>query len=307
MFFGKTANKVSVTPQDIAVLGTGALALYLADAFQNLGHRVCLLCPPQNADEYNATDFVFKDSARLKNPRGTFRFSHELPFRPQVLLLASSVEHQRADLTLLSPPALTDTTIISFCFPEHGAILPEILKKPVISAFFDGWLTRAKNHIHIYGHSPKVTFSLNDASGEAAALTELFEPAGIAAVFLEDAKTNLWNYIGPRLAYDLLTAVFEQNVFQLTKTADGRKAVDTLLAEISSLAAADNAVLPETALLTKLYEIPSAWTSPLQQSVRAAETQYFERLNAFVSRQSGSNDKRYPFLHELFHRLYNKY
>ncbi len=307
MLFGKTANKVSVTPQNIAVLGTDALALYLADAFQNLGHGVCLLCPPQNADEYNATDFIFKDSARLKNPRNNFRFSHELPFRPQVLLLASSVEHQRADLTLLSPAPLIDTTIISFCFPEHCAILPEIVKKPVIRAFFDGWLTRAKNHINIYGHSPKVTFSLNDTSDEAAAVSELFEPTGIATVFLEDDKSNLWNHLGPRLAYGLLTVVFEQNVFQLAKTEDGRKAVDTLLGEISDLAAADNAVLSETTLLAKLYEIPSAWTSPLQHGVSTAKPQYFERLNAFIARQSGSNDKRYPFLHELLSRLCNKY
>lgn len=307
MFFSKNEPAAPVSPQNIAILGVSALGLYWADVFQNLGHRVCVLCPPQTADEFNATDFIFKDSSRLKNPRNNFHFCHELPFRPQFLLLASAPEYRRADLTLLAPAVLADTTVIGFCPPEDGAVLAEVVKKPVINGYFDAWLDRSKNHVYICGHSQKLTFSLNDTSPEAAVLSELFEPSGIKPVFAEDDKTNLWNFVAPRLAYALLNAVYDQNIFQLAKTESGRKTIDSLLTEISRLAAADNAFLPETSLLAKLYEIPSGWVSPLQKSIRTSNPLYFERLITFIIGKGGKNDKKYPLLHSLICQIYNKY
>lgn len=307
MFFNKTEHKISVTPQNIGILGTSAQALYWADVFQNLGHHVCLLCSPQKADEYNATDFTFKDSSRLRSPRNNFFFCHELAFKPQIFFLASSPEHQRSELTLLSPEILSDSVVISFLFSEHDALLPEIIKKPIINGYFEGWINQSQNHVNIYGHSPKVIFSLSDTSEEAKILAELFTPTDITTIFSEDNKTNFWNFTAPRIVYSLLSIVHEQNIFQLAKTENGRKRIDTLLAEIKNLAASDNVILTEATLLTKLYEIPSAWISPLQKSIQNQNFLYFDRLSSFIADKSGRNDKKYPLLHELLRQIYNKY
>lgn len=307
MFFSKPEPAPVLTPQNIAVLGASALGLYWADIFKNLGHRVFVLCPPQQADEYNATDFIYKDSSRLKNPRNNFHFGHELPFAPDLLLITVSPEHQKSDLTLLSPAPLADTTVVNFCFPGHSAVLPEIVHKPVINAFFEGWVNRSKNHISVFGHAPRVTFSLPDTSAEAVLLREVFEAAGIKTVFSAQEKSNLWNFAGPFLAHNLLTACHGRSIFELAKTEDGRRQIDLLLEEISRMAEADNACLTPAELLARLYEIPSAYVPPLQKSVQTKNPLFFEKLNSFLSSRYARNDKKYPFICELMQNLYNKY
>lgn len=307
MFFSKPEPQSAVTPHNIAFLGTDALSLYWADILKNLGHRVFFLCPPRYADEYNATDFIYKDTARLKNPRNNFCFGHELPFAPDLLLITVSPERRKSNLTLLSPSALADTLIVSFCFPDQDAVLPEIVHKPVINAFFEGWINRSKNHISIYGHSPRVTFSLPDTSNEAAFLREIFEPAGITTVFSEQENNNLWNFAGPFLAHGLLTVCFGRSIFELAKNEEGRRQIDVLLEEISRLAEADNVCLPAAGLLARLYEIPSAYVSPLQKSVQTHNPLFFERLNSFLLSKNARNDKKYPHIHRFMREVYNKY
>lgn len=307
MFFSKPVPAHTVTPKNIAILGTGAAGLYWADAFQNLGHNVFVLCPPRYADEYNATDFIYKDSSRLKNPRNNFHFGHELPFIPDLLLIAISPEHQKSDLTLLSPAPLADTVIVNSCFPACDAVLPELVHKPVIRAFFEGWINRNKNHISVFGHSPRITFSLPDTSAEAAFLREIFEASGVKTIFSDHEKNNLWNFAGPFLAYNLLTACYDHTVFELAKTEEGRRQIDLLLEDISRMAEADNAYLMPADLLAKLYEIPSAYISPLKKSVQTQNPLFFEKINSFLLSQNAKNDKKYPVIRELMQKLYNKY
>jgi len=307
MFFGKSSSQTTTTPHNIAILGANALGLYWADIFKNLGHNVFVLCSPKKAEEYNATDFTFRDSAHLKNQRNNFHFGHELPFMPEFLLITVSAQHQISDLTLLCPNILSDTIVINFCFPNLIPILSEIIRKPTINTFFEGWVNRNQNHISIFGRSPRITFNLSDTSEDAPFLRDLFESSDLKIIFNEHENESLWNFAAPFLAHNLLTARFNCNIFDFGKTETGRHQIDTLLEEISRIAQADNIRISTAELLTKVYEIPSAYVSSLQKSIQTKNPLFFQRINTFLLSKTGQNERKYPFIHQIIQEIRNKY
>ena len=307
MFFAKTDSQPTVNPQNIGILGTSADALWWANQLQNAGHNIRLLTRPQQADEYNATDFVFRDTSRLRNQRGNFRFIHELDEIPHLLIIASSPDKLKADLSLLAPGKLADTLTINFCFLGNGPVLTEILRRPPVSAYHAGCFNGSKNHITVFKRAARIVFSIEDTTADAALLREIFEPTNIKPVFSADNMNNFWSFAGPFLAHNMLTAAYGQNIFELAKEENGRKTIDTLLEELSKIAAADNVILSAAALLSELYEIPQDFNSPLQTSIRDHTPLFFDRLSSFLLSKSGKNERKYPMTHRLLQMVYNKY
>lgn len=309
MFFSKAAEpKIATQTYNIMIVGTSGIGLFLADTLKNAGHNITLLCSPRQADEYNATDFIFKDANRLKSTRNTFSFTHEITTTPQIVLIASSQKAQIAETALLNPNKLNESIIINLGLPyNNNSTLSEILHRPVISAFFDGHINTHKNHISILGNTPRLTFTLQDTAPEASLLKNIFQNLDIQTVFSENESDNLWSFFGPKLAHDILSATHNQNIFEIGKTDAGRKQIDAVLTEISLLATTENTFLTTADLLTKLYNYPPAYVAPLQKHTLQKNPLFFSRLSQFLLLKGLKNHKKYPVLHQLMQDLYNKY
>lgn len=305
MLFVKSDSKTNPNPLTIAVLGTSALSFYLASELQKAGHRLNLICTPREADEYNATDFIFKDGRRLQNHRQTFRCSFELEDTPQLLLIASEQSRLRSDLLLLSPARLTDCRVVSFTPAQPSGLLSDVLGCPVVNAYFNGWLAKDKNHITLLSSRSNIVFSLEEHSSQTVFLQDAFIGTTIETGAAADNAANFWRWFTPRIMAALLDFSSGKNIYSFGKTAEGRKILDSSIKEIITLAAADNVRLDSAEILPQLYNIPDNYAP--YPSVKAAEKALeLERLNALLFSGVAADDRRFPVLRGLLRQIRNK-
>lgn len=305
MFFNKNTTGAT-TPQDISILGTSALGLYLAAELQKVGHRINIICLPQEADEANATDFIFRDTGRLQNSRQTFNFSFEQTSAPHILLIASEPQFLRRDLLLLSPSKLNNSHIVNFSPCRPNEFISEIFRQPVINAYFNGWLNKDKNHITKSGRNNSIVFSLDETSETATLLRDIFTGSAIAASAKNDNAYNFWHWLAPRATDFLIRLVSGQDVCTYAKTPENRKNIDDIIAEISTLASFNNISLNNTAILTEVYATPDN-TGGLPAVETPLLLLLVERFNSLLFYGIAADDRRFPILKDAFRQIRNKF
>ena len=305
MFFTKTANQTA-EPQNIHILGTSALGLSLAAELQKIGHRITFICRPQNADEYSATDFIFKDNRKLQTNRQTFNFMFEQTTSPQILFIASEPQFLRSDLLLLSPDKLTNSLITNLTPCEPLALADELLNHQTIPAYFYGWLTKNKNHVSLLGRRNNLTFSLDELSSTAVLLHQVF-----AGTFFETSATdnnafNLWRWLAPKALALLLSLAEDVGVFSFIKKNDNRKLIDQYVSELTALAAADGANLNSADILADIYAVPDGYIPT--EAIKTEQIMLLaERISALLFRAVTADDQRFPTIRGWLRQIRNKY
>ena len=306
MFFAKTENKQTTTPKNICILGTSALGFYLAAELQKIGHKITILCPPKEADEFSATDFIIKNEQLLQNHRYSFHYSFALDFSPDLFLICSDLVHLRSDLLLISPKRLSETQVVSFTPATPSNLITDILGKIVINAYFNGWLIRDKNHIINFNHRPNIVFSLKDFSSPTDFLQEIFSNTNIETSAQEADALNFWQWFAPRITATLLDLPSGKSIYTLGKTKEGRAIIDNCINEIINLAIIDSAQLENADILSQIYAIPENYTPLLQRLPRARSILLLERLNALLFRSISPSDPRFSLLKKLIKKIRNK-
>ncbi len=303
MLFAKNETQTAA-PQEIAILGSSALGLFLATELQKADHRVRLICRPHEIDEINATEFIIKNNQHLTGRRYNIDCVFELTATPQILFIASEPEDLRGDLLLLSPARLTETQIIDLSVCTPTGLISEILHRPVISGYFNGWLKKDKNHISLLSNHPSLTLTLNPTTPAAAQADDIFAGTMIELRRNEEDAQNLWNWLAPRAAAILLGTALGKKGQTLSKSAEGRKMLDSCLDELAILAAADNAGLERGAVLTAFYNIPEEFPRPFPAQTAAALLR-LERLNALLFRTKRADSRRFPVISGLLEQIRN--
>lgn len=305
MLFAKTESQTAPITLNLAILGTSPLSFYLAAELQKSGHRITVVCRPAEADEFNATDFVFKDSRRLQSRRHNFRFAFELETPPQLLLITSDMPRLRSDLLLLAPSRLSDAPIVSFTPETPSGLISDILNRPVINALFDGWLTREKNHIICFSRRNGVTFGLNETSPQFSFMQDVFTGSGIEVRADENSPRSFWNWFAPRIIAALVIAASGRGLDDLAKSPDGRKLIDAGISEVIILAANDGVRLENTEILSQIYNTPESDALWLQTAKPAQNTLLLERLTALLFHGIAADDQRFPILRGLLKKIRN--
>lgn len=305
MFFSKNANQIT-DPQNIHILGTSALGLSLAAELQKAGHRISIICRPQEADEYRATDFIFKDNRKLQTNRQTFNFIFEQNSSPQILFIASEPQFLRSDLLLLSPARLTNSQIVNLTPSEPLTLADELLNHQTIPAYFRGWLTKNKNHISLLGRRNNLTFSLDELSSTAVLLNHLFAGTFFETSASDNNSLNLWSWLAPKALAFLLFFAADSGIFAFAKKSDNRKFIDQYASELITLAAADGVTLNNADILAEIYAVPDTYT-PAQIAKTEQIMLLTERLSALLFRAVTADDQRFPIIRGWLRQIRNKY
>ena len=306
MFFAKTENKQTTAPKNICILGTSALGFYLASELQKSGHKITILCLPQEADEFGATDFIIKNEQRLQSHRHNFHYSFELDFAPDLLLIASNITCLRRDLLFLSPRYLAETPVVSFVPTTPNSLISDILGKVTINAYFNGWLSRDKNHVTNFSRRPNITFSLEELSPQAASLQDIFNSTDIETSAKETDAANFWHWFAPRITTTLLDLPSGKDIHALSKTKEGRAIIDNCITEIVDLSRIDNVKMESADILSEIYAIPENYTPLLQRLSKTSSILLLERLEALLFHGISPEDTRFPLLRKLIKKIRNK-
>lgn len=305
MFFNKNTAG-AITPQNITILGTSALGLYLAAELQKAGHQINIICPPQEADEANATDFIFKDNSRLQNNRQTFNFGFEQTVSPHILFIASEPQFLRRDLLLLAPSKLNSSIIINLSPCRPNEFISEIFRQPIIDAYFNGWLNKNKNHIANLSRNNSLVFSLDGTSETAILLHDIFAGTSISTSAQNNNAQNFWHWLAPRAVDFLIRLISGKDICTYAKTAENRKTLDGIIAEITMLASLNNTRLDNASILTEVYAIPNNTGEP-----SALETPFLllqlERFSSLLFYGLAADDRRFPILKDAFRQIRNKF
>ena len=308
MFFNRTSlsTKQPKTSLNICILGTSAVAFFVAEQLQNAGHQIKILCPPSEADEYNSTDFIFKNNRHLKTKRSQFNYCFEQPTSPEVLLIASKPQKLRSDLLLLSPTNLQDTIIINLSPSTPENFVSEMLNLTSINAYFFGWLHQNQNHISLLSASPFINFTLSPHSEQFQNIHNIFDETEIETKSNISAAHNFWQWLAPHAIIFLVSEASDKSFYYCTQKAEHRQIIENCLPEIIALASLDNANLEKSDILRTLYSAPENYLSPFHSSVRTTQALLLERIINMLFNRTSFDNKHFPTLKKLITQIINK-
>lgn len=308
MFFNRTSlsTKHTKTPQNICILGTSSVALFIAEQLQNTGHQIKILCPPSEVDEYNSTDFVFKDNRHLKTKRSQFKCCFEQPASPDFLLIASKPQKLRSDLLLLSPTNLQNTTIINLTPSAPENFVSEALNLASVNAYFFGWLHQSQNHISLLSASPFINFTLSAHSEQFQNIQNLFDETEIETKSNVSAAHNFWQWLAPHAIIFLISEASDKSFYYCAQKPEYRQIIENCLPEIIALASSDNANLEKSDILRTLYSVPENYLSPFHSPVKTTQALLLERTTNMLFRSTSFNNKHFPIIKNLITQIINK-
>lgn len=308
MFFNRPSlsSKQTKTPQNICILGTSTIAFFIAEHLQSAGHQINILCSPLEVDEYNSTEFVFKDNHRLKTKRSLFTYCFEQPVSPDVLLIASKPQKLRSDLLLLSSTNLQDTIIINLTPSTPENFVSEMLNLSAINAYFFGWLLQNQNHISLLSASSFINFTLSPHSEQFQNIHCIFNETEIETKANVSAAQNFWQWLAPNAIIFLVSEAADKNFYYCAQKTEYQMIIENCLNEIISLASLDNACLEKSNLLKILYSVPESYSSPLRSSMGASQALLLERTINMLFNRTSFDNKRFPCLKKLITQIINK-
>ena len=308
MFFNKPnfPNKQTETAQNIYILGTSPSALFVAEQLQDLGHHISILCPPKIVDEFNATDFIFKDRRHLKSKRFQVNFEFEILTAPDILFIMSEPQNLHNDLLLLSHKKLEKTTIVntSPTYPEN--FVSQILGLPTINAYFSAWLHRNKNHISLLTGTPSIKLAISPVSEQFKNMQNLLKKTGITLENSLSATDDFWQWLIPQAIIFFVSEAFEKNFYICSQKQDCRTTIEKCLKEAITIASLNNAKTEKNELLKTLYSAPENYISPWHAPLKTTQSLLLKTLTNMLFFNVSCDSKRFPTLKSLITKIENK-
>lgn len=299
MIFTKTLTPQKTSnPKKINILGDSALGLTIANELQNIGHKINIICSPQTADEYNATDFVFKDSRFLQHHRTNFSFSFEQKYSPDLLIIASDIVALRQDLLLLSPTKLQKTMILNLspCSPQ--SMLAEILGSTVTEARNHSLHWKNQNTISNSESGITLYLSPNTKDNQISILQEILKNSKIEIEQPESFNLCHWEWIALRTLL-MLCLYLKQPIQSLHKDSYCRSQAENCLKEISHIANLNPQTINTSKIINSIQNIPNNHSIIPLYGSKPYNT-YAERLFNIIFQEVSLDKKRFPTLKTIF-------
>ena len=179
--------------------------------------------------------------------------------------------------------------------------LKEILKTPIIQAYFLGYLHQEKNHLSVLSSDNTMLIDIDETEASAFKIKELFADSKISILTSDKKRANFWKFFAPFIISNLLTSSRGKNFYSLCKNESERQNIDICINEIISLAADEKINLERSEILINLYNIPSGYTTLLQNKT---SPHIIDVLSSLLGRDIHN---KAPFLYSLLREIYNKY
>ncbi|MBE6444501.1 MAG: hypothetical protein E7019_00375 [Alphaproteobacteria bacterium] len=302
MFFSKVLTpQKNPNPKKISILGDSALSLTIANDLQNIGHTVKIICSPQLSDEYNATDFIFKDSHFLQHHQAKFFFSFEQNDVSDLLIIASDITSLRNDLLLISTAKLQNSLILNLTPYSPQTMLKEILESAPIEARNLSLLWKHKNTISNSDLGVTLYLPSDTKDIHVNILQEIFKNSKINIELSDSFDSCHWEWIAIRVLF-LLCLCLKQHPQLLYKNDSIRLQTDNCLKEISHIANLKSQTIDTNKVINILQNTPNNLNTPIPQDSKSFNI-YTERLFNIIFQGVALDEKRFPTLKMIFNNI----
>lgn len=319
MFFSKnnpaseTDSKTApiVTPptdlRPVYIIGSDPLACFLGARLISVGYNVILLAGQSANIDLNTNNITIKEDHSLEKNKYKFNTSFWIKEEPQLVIITTPREKMKSAVTAISPHKINHTPVVCFTPLEDDGYIRAFLGAPLVKAYFHGWLTSKDKQISLLGRSPEITVA-SDPDIPDITLTEvvkLFNHARIPATLAANSSAAFWDYFSVNSAGALLTAYFDDALFNILKNKENRTIVNDACAEIASAATAENAPLNAETIIKKLHNIPSGYEFSLRSQINNHHPGNLDSLCTILNTPLRRHNLKAARLTAIMKKLYN--
>ena len=287
----------------IYLLGETPLSIYLAFRLDTAGEKPLIITAPQ-PDKPEVVDITIKEAQSLKKHKFSYT-CQSYTFTPgKLLLITSSISKLKSELMLLSPKKLSATPSVIFSSLEDVSIAETLLGKTLIRGYFDGWLQNSNQTITLLGNTPKISLVKNyTVLEDCLSVLSTLQRIGLESQTAENQNQIFWEHFAVQFLGSVLSASSQQNIYNLIKSKDRQREIETLAVELAQLAQNQKAVLNPEQISQQLQNIPMQYTFPAQKldSEAISELNHYYR---FLINQSSAAKLRLPKLNALMKEIY---
>ncbi len=287
----------------IYILGQNPLSLYLAYKLSSCGENVIIITTPTNI-ENDLKEIIVKEEFNIKKHKFTYNLAPYTFTNAKLLIITSEIHKLKSELLLISPKNLATTPCVVFSDDRDINIVQNIIGKPIIQAWFNGWLNKEENQLNLLGKEAEIIFlkNYNNIEDCLAALS-IFNRTNITTSSSEEYKQTYWEQISPKILGYMLTAQEQQNIAQICKDKEKRYYINQLAEELSSLANHHGAHLNAEEICKKLYSVPTHYsfnTHKLDSDTISKLNRHYLNLIIHIS----DSKLQLPHLNQLMKAIY---
>ena len=287
----------------IYLLGQTPLSIYLFGKLSAIGETPIIITPP-SAKNKTSYDITIKEEYNLKKNKIAYKTDSYTFNKAKLLIITSEINKLKPELLLISPQNLSSTPCLIFSEEQNIDIAQSIIGKPLVRAWFNGWLTQEDNIINLYGNEPEILLH-KDYNNIEDCLTALsiLNRTNIKTSSIEDSNQVHWEHFSIRFLGSIITAKEQQNLYQICKNKEKRKNINKLTEELCSLAACNGANLSSEAITKQLYSVPPHYIFATQKLDSPAISTLNHYYHGLINRISGSK-LQLPHLNGLMKEIY---
>lgn len=294
-------------PRPIYILGTNALACYLAAKFTDAGERVIIITGRRDKHSLNTNGISLKEDFSLRKNRYLFETSFWTGEDGKMLIITSSESDINAAVTAVSPEKICNIPVICFTLLKETAYLRDILGSGFSKALFKGWVNKNDQQVIFFGRAPTITVYSPVTENLRQPLEEIFSQAGLKLQYADSETETFWNHFAVYAAASLLTAAYDQNIAQIIKNKNTATRLPLAVNEICSLAAAEKVPVNPEDILKQIYNIPSGYVFPLHAGIKSSRASGFDMISTVLLSTSRKHNLPIPELKRLMKNIYEIY
>lgn len=310
MFFNKTETEdktpISHPDEAVYILGTNALAIYLAAKFSENGEYPIILGSTRELENIQH-EFIIKDERFINRQKYTPITACSITHKVKALIITAGSSHLKSQLLTILPNKLSEETpILLFTVLKDSSFINECLRQPIIKSYFHGCLGGDKTSISIIGRQNNIYISCSAENKNFSKINTLFRENLAETIFTPNETNAFWNYLAPHATISLLSAAHGKNIYYLTKDEALRREMDSVINEIQKMAKKDKINLDHTDILKTIYNIPSGYISSLQTALSTKDIKEIDNFSDILSNLATKSKISTPTINHLLNLIYNK-
>jgi len=275
-------------PQQVAVLGAGAVGCYYGGMLARAGHAVTLIGRPVHVDA------IARDGLRLEARGFDERIALQARTEPAavagatlVLVCVKSGDSDAA-AAQIGPHLAAGAVVMSLQNGVDNADrLQAALGRPVLPAVvYVATEMAGPGHVRHHGRG-ELAFG---AAGGGSAVAALFEAAGVPVVLSDNVSGMLWSKLILNCAYNALSAIARQPYGVLAQAEGVQAVMRDVVDECLAVARADGVTPvdePWAAVQRIAQTMPTQFSSTAQDLMRGKPSE-IDHLNGYVLRRGAA-------------------
>ena len=244
----------------IYIIGDTPLAFALAAKLRAEEQNACMI-DPVNPERF-ATPFVIRNDVSLQKQRITVPCQPFMHDEPKLVIIDIKPEHLHAYLTYFSYAKTANCPVVSFCHTPNLSYVSNILQRPILSAYFDGYVSlRGDNTVAILGNTGTLTLSINENHIHYQTLQNLLAKTYFKLNFNPNEQQNFWDFFATYASCSLFSIKHGSNIREVSKFPELRQTLNSIVEEIISAAPQDVSLNREQ-IISDIYSTPQEYTYP---------------------------------------------